>query len=179
MVCLLHHLLQSNNSTKTRAMYVEQLASHGIAAVEDEVVASAYVTAKFMLEAGFAPGDKVYVVGEHGLHSELRSVGLQTLGEEDDGKHAKLSAFRKDTLDQSVKCVVVGLDSKFSYYKLAMAASYLRYVPGCRFIATNACVPCWRSVCVGVAPIGDEIGTFLENFVDFTPSYGCFGAVLR
>ena len=32
---------------------------------------------------------------------------------------------------------MIGFDARFSYYKLATAAMYLRYVPGCRFVATN------------------------------------------
>lgn len=103
----------------------------------EEVVASAFVTARYLIEAGVEPGSKVYVVGETGLHEELRAVGLVTLGQEDEGKHVKLSSFTKESLDHEVRAVVVGLDSRFTYYKLATAVSYLRYVPGCRFFATN------------------------------------------
>jgi 4-nitrophenyl phosphatase len=93
-----------------------------------------------MSEAGFGPGDKVYVIDESGLHDELRAVGLDTAGLEDADKHVKTTAFTRDFLDPAIRAVVVGLDSKFNYYKVAMAASYLRYNEGCKLIATNGCV---------------------------------------
>ena len=51
--------------------------------MEEEVVTSAYATARYLMSSGLKDGDKVYVVGETGLHEELRSVGLVTLGSED------------------------------------------------------------------------------------------------
>ena len=56
--------LQTNNSTKTRAVNALKLAEHGITASAEEVVSSAYVTARYMVDSGLVAGDKVYVIGE-------------------------------------------------------------------------------------------------------------------
>jgi methionine synthase I (cobalamin-dependent) len=56
--------LQTNNSTKTRAVNALKLAEHGITASAEEVVSSAYVTARYMADSGLVAGDKVYVIGE-------------------------------------------------------------------------------------------------------------------
>ncbi len=56
--------------------------SHSVATydcVTQEVVGSAFVTAQYLVETGLSAGDTVYVVGEAGLHDELRAVGLLTL----------------------------------------------------------------------------------------------------
>ncbi len=55
---------QTNNSTKTRAVNALKLAEHGITASAEEVVSSAYVTARYMADSGLVAGDKVYVIGE-------------------------------------------------------------------------------------------------------------------
>ncbi len=110
------------------------------------------------------------VARQAGLQSELRAVGLEPLGgPADNDRVLKPAEFSLDMLDRGVRCVVVGSDrcagcraaasgvphspalppcvmcvvcSRMNYFKLAMASSYLRYVPGCRFVATNGCVPC-------------------------------------
>jgi ribonucleotide monophosphatase NagD (HAD superfamily) len=56
--------LQTNNSTKTRAVCAQNLHHHGIDAEEHEVVSSGYVLAHYLVETGLVPGDKVYMIGE-------------------------------------------------------------------------------------------------------------------
>ena len=67
-------------------------------------------------------------------------MGLVPLGFEDCDKTIRPHDFSIDLLDQEVKCVVVGSDSRMNYYKLIIASSYLRDVPGCRFVGTSAYV---------------------------------------
>lgn len=127
----------TNNSTKSRADYVHKLASTaGIAATPDMIISSAYAAAVYCRTHGI--NKKVYVVGESGLINELREVaGVSVLGPEDWGRAFDFGSMKPDDLDKDVQAVVAGFDGKFCYYKLASAVSYLRYVPGCKFIATN------------------------------------------
>jgi phosphoglycolate/pyridoxal phosphate phosphatase family enzyme len=127
----------TNNSTKSRADYVKKLeATASIHAAPDAIISSAYAAAVYCKAHGITK--KVYVVGESGLVEELRSVaGLEVLGPEDWGKAFEFGTFHPEQLDPDVQAVVAGFDGKFCYYKLAKAAAYLRYMPGCKFVATN------------------------------------------
>jgi phosphoglycolate/pyridoxal phosphate phosphatase family enzyme len=127
----------TNNSTKSRAAYVHKLQhTAGIHAAPEAIISSAYAAAVYCKAHGI--NKKVYMVGEGGLEEELRSVaGVDVLGPEDWGKAFEFGTFHPTDLDPDVQAVVAGFDGKFCYYKLAKAAAYLRYVPGCRFVATN------------------------------------------
>lgn len=46
------------------------------------------------------------------------------------------SPFLKDGLDDQVKCVIAGLDTKINYHRLAITLQYLRK-PEVHFVATN------------------------------------------
>lgn len=150
----------TNNSTKTRADYVEKLKeAAGIAAEPSDIISSAYAAAVYCKKAGITK--KVYVLGGSGLVSELYSVaGVQAcLGHvEDWGKVFEFGTFHPETsLDPDVQAVVIGFDNRFSYYKLAMASTYLRYGKGgpdggfVRFVATNrdASYPDTHIMCPG------------------------------
>lgn len=126
----------TNNSTKSRAEYVRKLkATSGIDAREEEVLSSAYAAALYCRAHGVTK--KVYCVGQAGLVAELEAVGLQVLGPADFDKPFAFGACNPAELDPDVQAVVAGFDGRASYYKLAQAVSYLRYVPGCKFVATN------------------------------------------
>ncbi|OIO20866.1 hypothetical protein AUJ17_05365 [Candidatus Micrarchaeota archaeon CG1_02_47_40] len=104
----------TNNATKTRGQYRKKLAAMGIDAKKKHIYTSAYGTAKYLVQEKIR---KVFVVGEAGLKREIRGAGVRICtGEEADA-------------------VVVGLDRKFDYKKLAHAASAIRN--GALFIATN------------------------------------------
>jgi phosphoglycolate/pyridoxal phosphate phosphatase family enzyme len=109
----------TNNSSKTRADYVEKLARFDIHATPDEVMTSAYATGRLFIEWG-AAGRSVYVVGEHGIREELASAGM------------KIVDYREDA---PIDYVVAGWDRGFTYRKLAEA--HLAITRGARFIATN------------------------------------------
>lgn len=126
----------TNNSTKSRAEYVAKLrATCGIDAREDEVLSSAYAAALYCRGAGLTK--KVYVLGQAGLVAELEAVGLTVLGPDDFDKPFAFGACNPAHLDPDVQAVVAGFDGRASYFKLATAVSYLRYAPGCKFVATN------------------------------------------
>lgn len=126
----------TNNSTKGRPEYVKKLKqTAGIEADACDIVSSAFAAAEYVKQQGIK---KVYVIGGAGLVEELEGVaGVTVLGPEDWGKEFEFGVMKPEDLDPEVRAVVIGFDGKFCYYKLARAACYLRYVPGCQFIATN------------------------------------------
>ena len=75
-------------------------------------------------------------VSQKGLVEELSEGGFTAFGLEDGDKKFDFS-FSKDHVDPDVGAVVVGFDREFNYRKLARASSYVRYNPGCLFLATN------------------------------------------
>lgn len=131
-----HVRFVSNNSTKTRGDYVAKLKEMlGIDTAEEEVVSSGYTAAQYCVRHGITK--KVYCMGMPGLVKELTAAGLEVLGP---GDHTKAFSFGKmapGDLDPEVQAVVAGFDGHASFYKIAMAASYLRYGKGVKFVATN------------------------------------------
>ncbi len=104
----------TNNSTMTRAMYVRKLASFGISAKEDDIITSAYAAAQYVKRNYRNP--RVFLIGEDGLKQEFESVGITVCW-------------------RDCNVVVVGLDRKFTYDKLAMAQRHM--LDGADFVATN------------------------------------------
>jgi 4-nitrophenyl phosphatase len=131
----------TNNSTKSRKAYVSKLyETAGITCEPEEIISSAYAAAEYCRREGLHK--KLYVIGGAGLVQEIQdaSPGVEILGPEDWGREfsfGTLDPKNKDHLDPDVQAVVIGFDSKFTYYKLAKAAMHLRYTSGCKFIATN------------------------------------------
>lgn len=132
-------LFVTNNSTKSRRDYVAKLRSAaGIECAAEDIISSAFAAAEYCRRAGIAK--KAYVLGGSGLLDELRLAvpGLEVLGPDDFAKEFAFGRMKpQEHLDPEVQAVVIGFDARFSYYKLVTASMYLRYVPGCRFVATN------------------------------------------
>lgn len=112
-------IFTTNNSAHTRAAYAQKLARMRIPASESEVITSGQVTAIYLKER--CPRAKIYAVGEDGLSSELKEVGLELLSQEETEKATH---------------VVVGLDRTIDYCKIAAGLRAL--LAGAEFIATNA-----------------------------------------
>jgi 4-nitrophenyl phosphatase len=109
-----HYLFVTNNSTRTPDQIAAQLQEYGLLVDANEVFTSAQAAAAYLkLDDAMA---KVLIVGEEGLHQAIKNEGLSIVDE--DPTH-----------------VVVGLDRKFSYSKLAAASKAIRN--GAKFIATN------------------------------------------
>jgi 4-nitrophenyl phosphatase len=112
----IHFRLVTNNSSRTRGMYVDKLARMGIVVAEDDVFTSGMATARHL--AGIAkPGTHVFVIGETGLIEELRAVGFEI-----NGDHPEY--------------VVAGFDSHVTYEKLRDACLAISK-GGATFIAAN------------------------------------------
>lgn len=115
----------------------------GIPATVDEIFASAYSSAIYISRILRLPSpkNKVYVMGEAGIETELRSEGIAFCGGTD-------PAYRRDitpedykgladgsALDPDVGIVLAGLDFHMNYLKLSYGYQYL--ARGAVFLATN------------------------------------------
>ncbi|HEY8343416.1 MAG TPA: TIGR01457 family HAD-type hydrolase [Calditerricola sp.] len=114
MACGARIAFLTNNSSMTPEQVAAKLNAMGIPADPGQVVTSSLVTAAAIREE--MPGASVYAIGEEGLLAALRSAGC-----------------RFD--DERPDVVVVGIDRRLTYEKLAKAA--LAIQRGARFYATN------------------------------------------
>ena len=112
-------LFCTNNSRSTVEQYMEKLGRLGVAAVPDEILTSAIVTAEELQRRDFS-GKTAIVVGGDGIRSALGGVCISV---KDDPE-----VTRSDL-------VVVGWDPDFTYARMARAATAVRQ--GAVFIATN------------------------------------------
>ena len=127
-----HILFVSNKPLEPARAYAAKLSRLGISATEQDIITSAYVLGYHL--AHTAPGSRLYVVGEEYLVGELRSHGLQVVGELQDQDP-------KRVIDpQGIDAVVVAFDRTLSYRKLNTAYQALRH--GARFFATNSDKTC-------------------------------------
>ena len=115
----------------------------GIPSNVEEIFASAYSSAIYIARILKlpAPKNKVFVLGESGIETELKSEGVEFIGGTD-------PAYRRDItpedykgiadgslLDENVGIVLAGLDFHVNYLKLSHAYHYL--ARGAKFLATN------------------------------------------
>ncbi|KAI1001717.1 hypothetical protein K3495_g6487 [Podosphaera aphanis] len=133
----------TNNSTKSRADYQKKLSSLGIPSNVEEIFGSSYSSAIYIsriLQLP-APKNKVFVIGEAGIETELRSEGIEFLGGTDSAYRRDITAEDRERiadgslLDENVGIVLVGLDFHINYLKLAIAYQYI--ARGAIFLATN------------------------------------------
>lgn len=77
------------------------------------------------------------MIGESGLREELESVGLNVINKEGEQQIQNMTTnqFQNLQLDPNVDCVVVGLDTGFSYQKLVLASLYVQN--GAKLVGTN------------------------------------------
>src|SRR2546425_6306336 len=66
----------TNNSTRSRAEYVTRLSAFGFPAELDDVVTSAWATARYLQQHGLRARDPLIIGGAAGLRSELREAGV-------------------------------------------------------------------------------------------------------
>ncbi|MGQ9487455.1 MAG: HAD-IIA family hydrolase [Armatimonadota bacterium] len=109
----------TNNSALTREAYVRRLAAMGIPSEEEDFMTSAYATALYLQSQG-AEGKRVFIVGEEGIHEELRRIGMRVV---------------TDPEEEGADYVVAGIDRDFTYDKLRRAHYAVQH--GAQFVATN------------------------------------------
>jgi 4-nitrophenyl phosphatase len=133
----------TNNSTKSRADYLKKLTAMGIPSNVDEIFASAYSSSIYISRILNLqpPKNKVFVIGEAGIETELTSENVPYIGGTD-------PAYRRDitpedyknladgsALDPDVAVVLAGLDFHINYLKIAYGYQYI--TRGAKFLATN------------------------------------------
>lgn len=106
----------SNNSTRTREKFSNNLANLGIDLSPDSIINSAFVLAKYLRER--KGKTKAFVVGEEGLYEELELMGHEIVPPE------------------KAEVIAVGMDRNISYEKLDCALTGL--LSGADFYGTNA-----------------------------------------
>ena len=115
----------------------------GIYCNEDQIFTSAYSTAVYISHILKVPShrNKVFVLGEEGIESELDSEGIALIGGTDPGRLRDITPEDFENIasergiDKPVGAVVVGMDRKLNYLKLSYGAHSLRQ--GAIFLATN------------------------------------------
>lgn len=106
----------TNNSTKTPDVVVGKLRAMGVTVDVSQIVTSAVATAAYV--ADNYPDASVFAIGEDGLKKALKQAGVHIVDDADAG------------------LVVAGLDSHFTYEKLAIAQAAI--LNGAVFVGTNA-----------------------------------------
>ena len=108
-------LFVTNRANRSPGVVARQLRSLGIECRKAEVITSAAATASYCAKHG---GRRCHIVGERGVRDAFAARGLLSV---DDGP---------------VDWVVVSLDRKFTYAKLAKASAFI--LGGARFVITNS-----------------------------------------
>lgn len=111
----------TNNSRLTQGQFAERLRSIGLELQDEDVISSAWATARF-LGNEMPPAFSVFVVGEEGLRTTLQSVGARLVN-------------APEAENEVADCVVAGIDRDFNYEKMRLAQRQI--LRGARFIATN------------------------------------------
>ncbi len=114
----LRWVFATNNATRTVDMYLEKLARMGLTDVHPHQIVNSVMAAVFALRQRWPQGAAVYVIGEEGLHRGLAEAGFTPV---EDWRAAR--------------AVVVGLDRRLTYDKLARGTLALR--GGAWFVGTN------------------------------------------
>ncbi len=104
----------TNNSTKTPRQIFEKLCRLQIECAPEEIYTSSFATISYLQEQAL---NRIFLVGSSDFHEEMTNYGI-TLVDNESAEH-----------------VVVGLDSGFTYQKIAIALSII--LRGGRFIACN------------------------------------------
>jgi len=126
----------TNNSTESRNGYKKKIESFGIECTKEEIWGSSFMAAKYLQTVHFQK--KAYVVGQKGIAEELAEAGIPWRGVEE---HAYFPSAMSDVshfeVDPEIGAIVVGLDTKITYTKVAFALLHLQSDPNCLFVATN------------------------------------------
>jgi len=107
----------TNNSSKSKSIYVEKLNKLNIEACEDDVFTSGEATTIYV--NSLKPNAKIFLLGTKALEDEFISSGFELVKER----------------NQEVDYVVLGFDTTLTYEKLWIACDYLR--DGVGYIATH------------------------------------------
>ncbi|MHA1910086.1 MAG: HAD-IIA family hydrolase [Candidatus Kariarchaeaceae archaeon] len=121
-------IIITNNSTTTTDTRRIKLEKLGIYLFNDQIISSASATATYLVKTR-PLAKKVWVIGEQGLRDELSKKGFIVLNEE----LGELEPI--NTIHHSCDLVIVGMDRKLTYDRLAIGCRFIRQ--GAEYIATN------------------------------------------
>ncbi|KIW27544.1 uncharacterized protein PV07_07272 [Cladophialophora immunda] len=142
-------LFVTNNSTKSRQEYKRKLEQIGLPTSIEEIFGSSYSASVFIARIlpqsypELKKRNKVFVIGEAGIETELDAEAIPYLGGTDSTYRREmtpedyqlLAAGDPSVLDPYVGAVLVGLDFHFNHLKVCYAYHYIRR--GALFLATN------------------------------------------
>jgi len=122
----------TNNSTKTRSEYASKFALLGFENVDEgDINTSASAAAEYCVDNKYTT---VFVLGEPGLHQELRNHGITVVVDESN-EYIDQKTFNEIYLDPDVQAVVIGWYQHFNYRKMCVGSLYLQH--GAKLVATN------------------------------------------
>lgn len=153
----------TNNSTQTRAGFLNKAQTLGFKITEEGIVSTAHATAKYLEKRNF--NKKVYCIGSSGIIEELDKVGIEHTDIGPDVITTNYRDMLSDfTVDPNIGAVVVGFDEHFSFPKMMKAATYLKN-PDVLFIGTNTdeCFPSQKGVVPGTGSIVKAVETCAER----------------
>ncbi|MBP2026607.1 HAD superfamily hydrolase (TIGR01457 family) [Acetoanaerobium pronyense] len=111
------YIFLTNNSSKSKSIYVEKLRNLGIDADKEEIFTSGEATTRYLKRQH--KGAKVYLLGTPALEEEFISEGFEVIKER----------------GQDIDFVVLGFDTTLTYEKLWGACEYIS--KGVEYIATH------------------------------------------
>ena len=128
----------TNSSTKSREAIAHKLVMLGYSASPDDVITSSYVTAHHVAaQLKESKNKTVFMAGNAVVQAELEKVGLTVHSVPDNApsnySEADFAVIEKEA--SSYAAVIVGLDTAFSYRKLATVSTLVQM--GVPFFATN------------------------------------------
>jgi 4-nitrophenyl phosphatase len=130
----------TNNSSKSRAQYMDKFKKLQIPVSLEELVPSSWAAAEY-LNARHPEVKKAFVIGSQGLVDELALVGIESVCGADPSYATKIFASESEFLaaeaDPEVGAVVCGWDLTFNYAKLCLASLHLQKNSDVVFVATN------------------------------------------
>ena len=109
----------TNNSSRSRADYVQKLARLGLPTPEEKVFSSGEATAIYLSRQ--RPGARIYLVGTPSLKEEFERFGFVLT-------------------DEDPEAVVLGFDTTLTYQKLVTLCNFVR--AGLPYIATHPDINC-------------------------------------
>ncbi|MDQ3812392.1 MAG: HAD-IIA family hydrolase, partial [Armatimonadota bacterium] len=135
----------TNNSRQPQSRLAARLRAIGLELEDEDVMTSSSATALY-LAGQFRDPFAVYVIGGEGITTALQKVGAHVLT-------------GTEIAEETVDCVVVGIDRSFTYDKMRLAQRFI--LGGARFIATNrdATFPTEEGVVPGAGAIVASVET--------------------
>lgn len=123
-------VFQTNNATRTPEQFAEKLAKMNLVTDPKDIFNTPTIAVNYL--APKYPNKIVYVIGENGIISALKTKNFQILNE----MHPEIETIEKIPADIYADIVLVGMDTKVTYSKLRTAVMLINN--GAEFYATNS-----------------------------------------